>query len=96
MLLWDQSQDDYDIELSDQRLIDGTLWGTHWHGANRTELLVDPNVELNVGETLDACTTGPGVLCGPCHGAATDGLECRALRTRGCIALTPKVGQQGV
>jgi hypothetical protein len=37
--------------------------GTHLHGGNRTELLVEPSVELNIGEALDASFICPSPLC---------------------------------
>jgi len=33
------------------------------HGGNRTELLVEPSVELNIGEALDASFICPSPLC---------------------------------
>lgn len=36
---------------------------THLHGGNRTEFLVDPSVELNIRETLDANFICPSPLC---------------------------------
>lgn len=66
---------------------------THLHGGNRTELLVDPIVELDIGETLDVSAAFPRPACGPCHGVFTDGLELRALPTGGCMRLAPKIEQ---
>ena len=66
--------------------------GTHRHAANRAELLVEPFIELDVGEALDAFATLPRPLRDPLHGLAMDRFERRALRTRGRTRRAPKVG----
>lgn len=66
---------------------------THLHAGNCTEFLVNPSVELNVGEALDASFARPRPLCAPFHGVALDGFERRTLPTSGCTRRAPMIGQ---